>query len=409
MLNFLKILFLLLLCKGVAIGQQLLPANSNDCRHAIVLTDTIYGETNAPIGYGEAIEINGNNIYTDNLFEKEHNTTWYKFIVPANAVELSFDIVPISIQDDYDFILYKENESLCEQIQSKKAIPLRSCISRNDRSLKSCTGLSSKGKKLNVGGGIGDSYCKPLAVTEGEKYLLVLDNVYPNGKGHTLKIHYVYKKKSFPLNAAPIIINITDATSKKLLVANVEITQAKNEEFDTMPLFKMEGKSNYTLPFEIAANYKITCFKEGYTVQSERVSAVKAKDTLMIEFKLTKLEAGAKVTFDKIYFVGNTAEFLPISMPALKDLLNTMQKNSSVSIEIHGHVNGPKSIQEPPEYLMDLSVRRAKAVYNYLAENGIAANRLSYKGFGNTQMLYPDPINELESAANRRVEIFITK
>ena len=55
-----------------------------------------------------------------------------------------------------------------------------------------------------------------------------------------------------------------------------------------------------------------------------------------------------------------------------------------------------------------LSLNRAKAVYNYLTEKeGLDPKRLKYKGFGNTKMVYPDPKSERESSMNRRVEIKI--
>ena len=56
----------------------------------------------------------------------------------------------------------------------------------------------------------------------------------------------------------------------------------------------------------------------------------------------------------------------------------------------------------------DLSGQRAKAIRNFLTGNGIDKSRLSYKGFGSTQPIYPIPEkNEAERAANRRVEILI--
>jgi outer membrane protein OmpA-like peptidoglycan-associated protein len=52
-----------------------------------------------------------------------------------------------------------------------------------------------------------------------------------------------------------------------------------------------------------------------------------------------------------------------------------------------------------------LSVQRAKFVYDFLVERGIKKERMSYKGFGASNKLYPLERNELEIRANRRVEI----
>jgi outer membrane protein OmpA-like peptidoglycan-associated protein len=57
---------------------------------------------------------------------------------------------------------------------------------------------------------------------------------------------------------------------------------------------------------------------------------------------------------------------------------------------------------------LDLSTQRAKAINNFLIANGINENRLTYKGFGSSQPLFPLPEkDETQRAANRRVEIQI--
>jgi outer membrane protein OmpA-like peptidoglycan-associated protein len=44
-------------------------------------------------------------------------------------------------------------------------------------------------------------------------------------------------------------------------------------------------------------------------------------------------------------------------------------------------------------------------VYDYLLENGIPSERLSWKGYGNHEMRFPRATLEKEQALNRRVEI----
>jgi outer membrane protein OmpA-like peptidoglycan-associated protein len=54
-----------------------------------------------------------------------------------------------------------------------------------------------------------------------------------------------------------------------------------------------------------------------------------------------------------------------------------------------------------------LSQSRAKTVYKYLVSSGIDKNRLTYQGYGNEFMKYPEPKNLQEEQANRRVEIMV--
>ena len=57
---------------------------------------------------------------------------------------------------------------------------------------------------------------------------------------------------------------------------------------------------------------------------------------------------------------------------------------------------------------LDLSTQRAKAINNFLVSNGINEKRLTYKGFGSSDPIFPLPEkDEAQRAANRRVEIMI--
>src|SRR5690606_40297106 len=127
----------------------------------------------------------------------------------------------------------------------------------------------------------------------------------------------------------------------------------------------------------------------------------KKKQTLLLE----KIQKGKKINLKNIQFYGNEAKFLPQARGDLKSLLEFMQLNPSLQIEVEGHVNGPNQ-RNSKEY-QQLSEDRAKAVKNYLIENGIDATRIASVGYGNTQMLFPQPKSQTEMSANRRVEIKI--
>lgn len=177
----------------------------------------------------------------------------------------------------------------------------------------------------------------------------------------------------------------------------------------------------YTIPGE---TYYIVVYTPGQSV-TVNLGGVPAKYTLhepakelvqQVEKKqpqtfsgntrIENLQVGQSLTLENIYFEGGTASFLPISYDALEGLLDFLQKNPSVKIEIQGHVNGPN---EPPDinYSNNLGYRRARAVYDYLVNRKTDKERLSCKGFGNTQMVYPNAVSEIEMVKNRRVEIVI--
>ncbi len=128
------------------------------------------------------------------------------------------------------------------------------------------------------------------------------------------------------------------------------------------------------------------------------------------EFKLN--EEGASVDTGQVYilknvrFVAEQAIFMDRSYYELDQLVVFLKKNPTVKISINGHVNGPGSPNTP--YYQKLSEDRCQAVQMYLMEHGVKAGRLNKQGFGNSKMLFPAPVSEYESEANRRVEILIT-
>lgn len=129
----------------------------------------------------------------------------------------------------------------------------------------------------------------------------------------------------------------------------------------------------------------------------------------ILDLQLVKVLVGRKMKLNDIFFYGNRTTLLPTSMPELKNLLQFMTLNDGYKIEIQGHVNHPNALPVIPEsWNYKLSVGRAKTVYDYLIDNGIAAERMTFAGYGNWYMVYPNATSEEHQAANRRVEIKVT-
>ena len=118
--------------------------------------------------------------------------------------------------------------------------------------------------------------------------------------------------------------------------------------------------------------------------------------------KVGEAKSGEKLIIENLNFVINTFAVVNESRGKLYELLLVLQKNPSLKIEIQGHICCI------PVDRTDLSTQRAKALYNFLLNQNISKDRLSYKGFGSSQPIYAIPEkDEQERAANRRVEILI--
>jgi len=126
---------------------------------------------------------------------------------------------------------------------------------------------------------------------------------------------------------------------------------------------------------------------------------------------LAPARAGEKAIIKNLFFVGDEAILLKSSEAELPKVSKFMQVNPDIHIEIAGHVNYPGVVPAALEkFTWTLSVNRAKRVFDYLRKNDIGAVRMSYKGYGNTEMLFPNlGASEAEQEQNRRVEIRVVE
>jgi len=120
--------------------------------------------------------------------------------------------------------------------------------------------------------------------------------------------------------------------------------------------------------------------------------------------KVTEAKTGEKLKLENLIFQINTYIVVPSSKGKMYELLLVMKNNPNLKIEIQGHLCCM------PNDRLDLSTQRAKAINNFLVANGIDEKRLTFKGFGSTQPVFPLPEkDEAQRSANRRVEIMIVE
>jgi outer membrane protein OmpA-like peptidoglycan-associated protein len=113
-----------------------------------------------------------------------------------------------------------------------------------------------------------------------------------------------------------------------------------------------------------------------------------------------------------IYFVPDKAIIEAWSFNAVDDAAKYLKSFPGCRFEIVGHVNyvlSPAALSNPKalEPAQKLSADRARTVYDLLIEREIAATNMTYKGVGNSQMVFKDPKNDEEKRKNMRVEILI--
>jgi outer membrane protein OmpA-like peptidoglycan-associated protein len=125
---------------------------------------------------------------------------------------------------------------------------------------------------------------------------------------------------------------------------------------------------------------------------------------------VSKVEVNKTLVLENINFEHGTHIMLKQSYPSLQMLVNTLQENPTLKIEIQGHVccSAPTDgdALDDLTHTYDLSLRRARVIYEYLINQGIQPERLSYIGLGPKFPLVKE-LTEQDRVKNRRVEIKI--
>lgn len=101
-----------------------------------------------------------------------------------------------------------------------------------------------------------------------------------------------------------------------------------------------------------------------------------------------------------VNFKYDSADLTPESQQILNGVAKTLRDNPQQSLEVGGHA----SAEGTGPYNQNLSERRARAVRNYLVKQGVDAELLSFRGYGESRPLTTNA-TEPGRILNRRVEL----
>ncbi|MBC7588298.1 MAG: OmpA family protein, partial [Chitinophagaceae bacterium] len=195
---------------------------------------------------------------------------------------------------------------------------------------------------------------------------------------------------------------VLDKKTSRGLPSSVELIDNSNNK----ALMKIQtdelGEYFITLPF--GKDYTFTVNRKGYLYYTElyELKNKQADSVYKKDIFLNAIELNANVVLKNIQFETNAYKLLSVSLVELDKLLQVMNENPSLKLEISGHTDNIGKAEDN----IKLSANRAKAVVDYLIGNGIALNRLTYKGYGASRPI-GDNNTEIGRAKNRRTVFMI--
>ena len=192
-----------------------------------------------------------------------------------------------------------------------------------------------------------------------------------------------------------------------LLGPNDNKLQEQTTDASAMARFKLDSATAYTVMAE----------KEGYFAKRVPVSTVgkRPKDSelrgqendvnLPVTIALEKIVVNRPIVLKNIFYDFDKADIRPDAAIVLDTLANTLKDTPGITIELSSHTD----VRGDDAYNLDLSQRRAQAAVDYLISKGVNKDRITAKGYGETQLVVKNARTPAQHQLNRRTEFKVTK
>jgi OmpA-OmpF porin, OOP family len=196
---------------------------------------------------------------------------------------------------------------------------------------------------------------------------------------------------------------VTHSITKNPISAVVELFNLKENRM----ISKVNSDSvtgDYLMVLPGGSEYALYITKKGFLFQSLYFNYEENTDSKPVikNISLSPAQKNATVVLNNIFFDLNKYELKSHSITELKEVVDFMRQNPTLTIEIGGHTDNSGT----ESYNQQLSAKRANAVAEFLKENQIPAQRIIVKGYGSQK---PVMLNTSEEnrQQNRRIEFRI--
>lgn len=203
---------------------------------------------------------------------------------------------------------------------------------------------------------------------------------------------------------------VFDKTTKKPLPGKFSLIDLKTgKEVTRAEADQLTG--NFTVSLPLNGDYALNVSYPGYNFYSANfnMKLPENQEVVHMDVPLIPVNTIETITLNNVFFALNQAILQQESFIELAKLISFLKANPSLTIEIGGHTD-TRGDEKENQKLAEL---RAKSVVDYLIQNGIAVNRLQFKGYGETQpkitdqaisLLKTEQDKEKAHQQNRRTE-----
>jgi outer membrane protein OmpA-like peptidoglycan-associated protein len=198
---------------------------------------------------------------------------------------------------------------------------------------------------------------------------------------------------------------IDEATAAPLGAVISLVNNETNSVISKINAHPVTGEFELIIPH--GGNYGVATERAGYLFNSINFNLPQFAEYQEIDTHIimVKAEIGSKVVLKNIFFDVGKADLKPESVAEVENIRELLIANTALKVQINGHTDNSGNSTSNKA----LSLKRATAVVTYLTQKGIAASRLSAKGYGSERPIVSNDDEEGGREINRRTEIEIVK
>ncbi|MEN3040096.1 MAG: OmpA family protein, partial [Bacteroidia bacterium] len=189
---------------------------------------------------------------------------------------------------------------------------------------------------------------------------------------------------------------VIDATTQAPLSAYVAVIDIQTK--DTIRALRSnEATGEFLLSLPLGRRYGLFAEAKGYLFYSGHFDLSHTDTAYHLIVPLERVQKGARLILRNIFFDFDKATLRPESEIELIEVVRLLRENPLWRVEVQGHTDSIGSTA----YNQKLSQQRAESVREYLIQRGIAAERITARGYGATRPV-GDNRTEAGRALNRR-------
>lgn len=227
----------------------------------------------------------------------------------------------------------------------------------------------------------------------------------------------IYKfTETRPIWCEQILTGVVTDQDTKAILPNAKLVLMDNK-FNIIKetLSDAEGKYQFT-EVECSEKYYVRTSLETYNTKESPVIISKESGKTELNIELEKIAKPIPIGGDLADVFGINLIYFDLDKWNIRDdaaidlakILDVLQQYPTMKIDIRSHTDS----RATAEYNIKLSDRRAKSTKEWLIKNGIKSDRLTAKGYGETQLVNKcaDGVEctEAEHQLNRRSQFIIT-